>query len=274
MENPGYGWGFLFAVLSEKTYQKITLADLTPVWTCDDGSIRITPEGQPSVFDMIKTLGGRKDPRKTWERLTEAHPEVALKCHNLKFPGPGQRNTPVAKDKESAFYILGLLPGEVGRKYREQSAKLFTKWLEDPAGLVGDLAEHLNEDQQKKLEARLKGKRTRHTFVDGLKDHGVVRDGYAHCTNAIYEPVLGASARGLKNRFAEREGLVVAKVKNPRDHMTITELTDVETAERIAEGQLRRQTVAGNTGCERVCRKSAEYTRKLLDGEIDIPTLV
>lgn len=250
------------------------MADLTPVWTCDDGSIRITPQGQPSVFDMIKTLGGKKNPWDCWRRLIETHPEVVAKCEDFRFTGQGQRNTPVTKDKESTFYILSLLPGEVGRKYREQSAKLFTRWLENPAGLVGDLAEYLNEDQQKKLEARLKGKRTRHTFVDGLKDHGVVRDGYAHCTNAIYEPVLGASARGLKNRFAEREGVVVAKVKNPRDHMTITELTDVETAERIAEGQLRRQTVAGNTGCERVCRKSAEYTRKLLDGEIDIPTLV
>lgn len=247
---------------------------LTPVWTCDDGSIRVTSAGQPSVFDMIKILGGQKDPHKCWKRLSEAHPEVRTKCLNFRFTGRGQRDTPVAKDKEATFYILGLLPGEVGRKYREQSAKLFTKWIEDPAGLVGDLTEHLNEDQQRKLEARLKGKRTRHTFADGLKDHGVVRDGYAHCTNAIYEPVLGASARGLKSRFAEREGLVVAKVKNPRDYMTITELNDVETAERIAEGQLRRQTVAGNAGCERICRKSAEYTRKLLDGEIDIPALL
>lgn len=222
---------------------------------------------------MIKTLGGRKNPRDCWSRIIETHPEVVAKTDSFRFLGRGQQDTPVAKDKESAFYILGLLPGEVGRKYREQSAKLFTRWLKDPAGLVGDLAEHLSEDQQKKLEARLTGKRTRHRFTDVLKDNGVQRDGYAHCTNAIYEPVLGASARGLKNRFAEREGLVVAKVKNPRDHMTITELSDVETAERVAEGQLRRQTVAGNTGCEWICRKSAEYTRKLLDGEIDIPAL-
>lgn len=222
---------------------------------------------------MIKTLGGKKNPWDCWRRLIETHPEVVAKCEDFRFIGQGQRDTPVAKDKEATLYILGLLPGEVGRKYREQSAKLFTRWLEDPASLIGDLAEHLSEDQQKKLEARLTGKRTRHRFTDVLKDNGVQRDGYAHCTNAIYEPVLGASARGLKNRFAEREGLVVAKIKNPRDHMTITELSDVETAERVAEGQLRRQTIAGNTGCERVCRKSAEYTRKLLDGEIDIPAL-
>lgn len=241
------------------------------LWTCDDGTIRVNEAGQPSVFDMIRILGGQKNPHQVWERLSETHPEVLTKCEDFRFTGRGQRDTPVAKDKEATFYILGLLPGEVGRKYREQSAKLFTKWLEDPAALVGDLAGQLNEDEKKRLEARLAGKRTRHMFTDVLKERGVQQHGYAHCTNAIYEPVLGASARGLKGRIAEREGVAIAKVKNPRDHMTISELGDVETAERVAEGQLRRHDVHGNYGCEHVSRRAAEYTRKLLDGEIDIP---
>lgn len=126
-------------------------------WISDDGEIRITPQGQPSVFDMIKVLGGQKAPHKVWERLTETHPEVLTKCQHLKFPGPGQRDTPVARTKEDAFYILGLLPGEVGRRYREQSARLFARWLENPAALVGELAEKLSEDEQARVEARLKG---------------------------------------------------------------------------------------------------------------------
>lgn len=242
-------------------------------WISEDGEIRITSAGQPSVFDMIKILGGQKNPHQVWERLFESHPEVLTKCENFRFPGRGQRDTPVAKDKEGAFYILGLLPGEVGRKYREQSAKLFTKWLEDPAGLVGDLAERLTEDQKERLEARLNGIRTRRAFTDVLKEFGVVQHGYAVCTNAIYTGILYTDARGLKDRIAERENLPVKAVKNPRDYMSITELGDVETAERVAEGQLRRHTVHGNGGVARVVRKSAEYTRKLLDGEIDIPGL-
>ena len=75
-------------------------------------------------------LGGQKNPRDAWERLTESHPEVVLKCHNLLFPGPGQRETPVAQDKEAAYYILGLLPGAVGRRYREHAAKVFAQFLE------------------------------------------------------------------------------------------------------------------------------------------------
>lgn len=243
-------------------------------WISDDGEIRITPQGQPSVFDMIKVLGGQKNPHQVWNRLTETHAEVLPKCENLKFPGPGQRDTPVAKDKEAAFYILGLLPGEVGRRYREQSAKLFAKWLENPAALVGELAETLSEDEQARVEARLKGIRTRRAFTDVLKDYGVHQQGYGNCTNAIYVPILGATARGFKDRIAEREGVALKKIKSTRDHMTLAELSDVETAERVAAGQLRRHTIAGNTGVERVCRKSAEYTRRLLDGEIDIPGIV
>ena len=240
-------------------------------WISDDGAIRITPNGQPSIFDMIRILGGQKDPHKCWKRLTETHPEVRTKCPNFRFTGRGQRDTPVAKDKEATLYILGLLPGEVGRKYREQQAKLFIKWYENPAALAGDLVERLTENEQERLEARLKGKRTRHKFTDALKERGVQQHGYAYCTNAIYEPILGASARGMKGRIAEREGLVISKVKNVRDHMTLAELSDVEFAEDVAEGQIRRHDVYGNYGCERVARKSAAYVKKLRDGEIDIP---
>lgn len=239
-------------------------------WACDDGSIRITAEGCPSVFDMIKVLGGSSNPRRDWARITESHPEVVPKTYNLRFPGPGQRETPVARTKEDAYYILGLLPGAVGRKYRERAAKLFVAYLDDPASLAQAIIPQLTEDEQERLEARLKSIRTRKTFTDVLKEFGVVQQGFAHCTNAIYVPILGSDARGLKVKIAEEKNLPVKSI-NPRDHLPIRDLSDVETAERVAAGQLRRNTIAGNVGVERVIRKSAEYTRRLLDGEIDIP---
>ena len=57
---------------------------------------------------MIRVLGGQKSPTKVWLRLVESHPEVATKCRYLQFPGPGQRDTPVAKTKEEAYYIMRL----------------------------------------------------------------------------------------------------------------------------------------------------------------------
>lgn len=144
--------------------------------------------------------------------------------------------------------------------------------LEQPAKAVETLVPRLNEEETEWLEARLNAKRTRHTFTDQLKEFGVVRDGYGRCTNAIYRPILGQDAKTLKLQVAQKTSLPV-KAINPRDHMSVRELQDVESAERIAAGQLRRTNAHGNTEAERVVKASAEYTRKLLDGEISIPGL-
>jgi hypothetical protein len=242
------------------------------LWSCQDGNIRMTESGQPSVFDIIKVLGGQKNPRDAWAYITKAHPEVVGKCDNFQFPGQGQRETPVAKTKEDVFYILSLLPGAVGRKYREEAARLFVAYLENPAQLANEVAERLNPDEAEWLEARLNVKRTHHVFTDQLKDFGVEREGYARCTNAIYRPILGADAKTLKHQIAQRTSLPAKKI-NPRDHMTIRELNEIELAERVAVGQLRLHEASGNHEAERVVRKSSEFTRQLLDGKITIPGL-
>jgi hypothetical protein len=239
-------------------------------WFCDEGQIRMTADGQPSVFDIIRVLGGQKNPRDAWTRLTEAYPEVVGKCDNLKFPGRGQRETPVAKTKEDVLYILGFLPGAVGRKYREQAARLFVAYLDNPAELASELTERLTPEQGEWLEARLNGKRTRFTLSDTLKDHGVQAEGYGRCTNAIYRPILGADAKTLKAQIADEKHLPVKRV-NPRDHMSIKQLNDLEFAERVAAGQLKAHNARGNNQAERVCRTSAEHTRQLLSGEFLIP---
>lgn len=244
------------------------IAPATALWTCDDGSIRVTAAGQPSVFDMIKVLGGQKNPKQVWLRLKESHPEVVPKCDHLKFAGPGQRETPVARTKEDAYYILGLLPGAAGRKYREQAAKLFSAFLTDPASVAAAAVARMSGEEKDWLEARLTGKRTRHTFSDNLKEAGVQGYGYAACTNAVYEPVLGADAKTLK----QQRNLPV-KSSNLRDTLTLKELNDLETAERIAAGQIKRTGAHGNAPVERVVRRTSEYTRLLLDGEITIPGL-
>lgn len=249
-----------------------TSATEPEIWSCEDGQIRVTPAGQPSVFDMIKVLAGSGNPRRDWARIVKEHPEVVSKTDNLKFPGRGQRETPVVKDKEAAYYILGLLPGAAGKHYREQAAKLFVAYLENPAQLASELVERMSGEDTDWLEARLNAKRTRHTFTNELKEFGVVRDGYGRCTNAIYRPILGKDAKTMKLAVAEKTHRPVKSI-NPRDHMTIQELHDVESAERIAVGQLRRANVHGNNEAERVVKASAEYTRRLLDGEITIPGL-
>ena len=247
-----------------------------------DGSIRISAEGQPSVFDMIKVLGGQKSPTTVWLRLVETHPEVATKCSYLQFPGPGQRETPVAKDKEAAYYILGLLPGAVGKKYREDAAKVFVQALDDPAGLVERLAPRLTDDESKWLEARLSGKRDRHRFTSTLRRAGVAtQNGYGDCTNAIYLPVLGHNASQLKGIIRSAKGITTKSIVL-RDHLEVEELDSVRQAEEVASGQLHRlrDRLQGRSGSalredhvKHVVRTSAEYTQKLRQGAVAVPGL-
>lgn len=72
---------------------------LTVIPELDNAAIRRTPDGRCSVYDLISVAGGQKNPRQAWERLIERYPEVVPKCDNFKFPGRGQRQTPVT-DRE------------------------------------------------------------------------------------------------------------------------------------------------------------------------------
>lgn len=246
------------------------MTSIVSAWESKAGSIRVTPTGQPSVFDMIRVLGGQKNPHQVWMRLAEAHPEVVPICENFRFPGRGQRQTPVASTKEAAYQILGLLPGAVGRKYREQAAKLFVRFLEDPKGLAADIADSLPAADQAWLEARLTGKRTRGQFTDTLKHHGVEGAGYAVCTNAVYEPLLGGTAAQLKADIAERTGLPIKAVK-PRDHFDVHQLSDLRVTEQVIAGQMGLADVRGNREAERYCRGVSRFMRGLLDGDIRVP---
>ncbi len=86
------------------------------------GEIRVTDDNRFSVFDTIGVIGGKDNPRQCWNDLRTTYPEVVQKTDNLQFPGRGQRLTPVAS-VENIFYIIGLLPGAVGKAYREDAAR-------------------------------------------------------------------------------------------------------------------------------------------------------
>lgn len=68
--------------------------------------IRMTEDGRYSVYDVIRFCG-KKSQSEVWKRLLAQYPDVVAKCENLKFPGPGQRETPVA-GREGILYIIGL----------------------------------------------------------------------------------------------------------------------------------------------------------------------
>lgn len=224
----------------------------------DNGEIRVTEDGRYSVFDVIKFCG-KGGERKVWERLCTQFPEVVAKCHNFKFSGQGQRETPVA-GREGILYIIGLLPGAVGRSYREASAKVFLAYLDASPELAGDIIDRATPEDLKKIEARLRGKQVRIHFTQVLQDHGVVEGWqFGACTNAVYRPLLGADAATLK----KQRGL--AKSDNLRDSMSLREIAATMFAEAESQSRIEDKNLQGYKPCRDEIESVSKGVRDFMD---------
>ena len=61
---------------------------------------------------MIQVVTGVQNPRDTWNTLKKASPEVVGFSYNFRFPGQGQRPTPVVT-KEGFVKLPMLLSGAI-----------------------------------------------------------------------------------------------------------------------------------------------------------------
>jgi len=224
----------------------------------DDAEIRVTADGRYSVYDVIRFCGCKGE-RKVWERLAERYSEVVTFCHNFKFAGKGQRETPVAS-REGILQIIGLLPGAVGRSYRESAAKVFIAFLDASPELAESVIDRAKPEDLQKIEKRLRSKKIRVSFACTLFDHGVEEEWqFAACTNAIYQPVLGADAKTLK----EQRGL--AKKDSLRDNLASIELTAVMLAEELAEQKIKQENIQGFKGCRDASAEAGHRVRRVFD---------
>jgi len=223
-----------------------------------DSGIRLTDDGRFSVLDVIEFCG-KKNPSDAWKALSDQHSEVLGKSDNFKFPGRGQRFTPVA-NRENILYIIGLLPGAIGRSYREESAKVFLQYLDASPELAESVIDRATPEDLKRIQARLKGKQIRTTFTSVLLDHGVTEGWqFARCTDAIYKPILGGSTQVVKSE----RGL--AKKANLRDEIDEFELTQVMFAESLAERKIKKEQLKGFDQCESAAAESARKVKEISD---------
>jgi post-segregation antitoxin (ccd killing protein) len=97
------------------------------------------------------------------------------------------------------------------------------------------------------IEARLKGIATRKVFTGILARHGVNGKGFAKCTNAIYEPMLGDTAAAIR----EIKGL--KPTANVRDNLGNVETIGVMLAEALAGEKIDGRNYRGNDHCASAC---------------------
>lgn len=223
----------------------------------DNAAIRRTSDGKASIYDLIEVVGGNKNPRQVWNNLKKRFPEVVQKTDNFKFLGRGQRETPVT-DREGWAYIIGLLPGVIGKNYREAAANLVLRYLDADITLAAEVVDKNNNQQELQwLEARVRGKITRKRFTGILKSHGVFGKGYAICTNKTYIGLFGTTAKGLLKQKGLPQGA------NWRDQADASELNQVAFTEDLSGKSIDRKNAQGNDECASVCQKVAQRVADL-----------
>jgi len=115
-----------------------------------------------------------------------------------------------------------------------------------------------DEEQKRWLALRDQSKGGRKEFAQTLAEHGVAGRGFAECTNAIYKPILGGTAKQLraKNHLKAADSI--------RDRLPGKQLAAVWLAEEMSRDEIEDKDVQGLRGCRATCYDSATRVSKAL----------
>ena len=108
----------------------------------DTHHIRVTNNDpiEASVINVISAVTGKNsnDSAVAFKRLCEKYPEVTSGCRNHKFPGKGQRDTPVANAR-GIWKIITLLPGKAAAIFRDKSGDVMIRYLGGDESLIAEI---------------------------------------------------------------------------------------------------------------------------------------
>ena len=233
-------------------------------------AVRSTSDGRFSVFDVLVAFGvadKNQNAQVVYKRVAASNSEVSTFCSNFKFPGRGQRETPVATE-EGMYQLLMLCPGKRASEFRKWASQVLRERIEEERN--GDLAYQRGRDRavriwkrqgksDKEITQRLKSIEVRNHFTDTLKAHGVTGYGYAACTNAIYMELFGEDAQSIR-----RTRNVPAKCP-AKDGLSLVESAANSLAEALADQDIEGNGIYGNYSCADASTRAAKKVRKALD---------
>ena len=97
---------------------------------------------------------------------------------------------------------------------------------------------------QKWISTRMESKVKRNFFTQCLAQHGVNKDGFRNCTNAVYNGLFGGTTAVVR----EKKGL--QPKDNIRDNLSITELAAISLSEALAMEDIENNNRRGSAQCE------------------------
>ena len=234
-------------------------------------AIRVNEKGQFSVFDVLVSFGAagkKQNAQVVYSRIVASNPEVSTFCSNFKFPGRGQRDTPIA-DEEGIYQILMLCPGKRGAEFRAWAAKIVRERREEESNPElaysrgRQRAINVWKNQGKsddEITLQLKGIEARCHFTDTLKSHGVTEGWqYGAITNEIYLELFGQKASELKSD----RGL--AKSDRLKDSFNRVEGAANLLAEVLASEDISNNGLNGFSSCRDATKSAAQKVKRVFE---------
>ncbi len=136
--------------------------------------------------------------------------------------------------------------------------EVYMRYRSGDVTLADEIADKASPQDQEWLAVRTIGKVARNQFTGILKAHDVRGIGYANCTNATYKPILGGTAKEIR----QQKGLP-AKA-NVRETLGIKELLAVGLSEVLSKEKIEDERLYGNKPCESACDTSACKVKSIL----------
>ncbi|MPR36631.1 hypothetical protein [Salmonirosea aquatica] len=185
----------------------------------------------------------------------------------FNFSQNGRNSKRGGHNKETYMLSTNCLEHFIARKVRavfDVYSKIFHERIQEEKNpdLIAD--RYIKTYRQKGkddawIKNRLDGRLARNHFTSTLAKHGVEREGYRNCTNAIYAPLFGGTTEVVR----QKKGL--EKKQSIRDNLSPMELTAIQFAEMMAAQNIEAQNLTGNAQCEMASIQAARATASAIN---------
>lgn len=221
-----------------------TQARTVKILAFPDGEVRTTPDKRVSVTDVIQLATGIKNPAMTWSLIKKEFPEILNFVDNFKFPGSRGAGSPVV-GKEGFIKLTMVLPGDGGKRFREQYTEMILRVMEADPTLAEEIIDRQDDPEVlERLALRAKSKETRLVFTRTIQSHG--GSGGKNGQNTFATVTKRMNDAVLKHRAKEVQAYTGQRLT--RDGIPSLHLTMLMLGEQLYTHRVNLDEVYGHAG--------------------------